>query len=159
MLSFRLILLAGVYVVSTMVFPISCKSRVTTNPTATSIIKIAYSSTGGRGGNYESLSISADSLIYLQARRGNEQTIHEITPTGFWHRLTASINLNDFNKIRSNPGHALYDGIDSTLSIQVAGGTYTVVNGNEDTANYGRIRPFTRLLENKLAELRKRITQ
>ena len=35
---------------------------------------------------------------------------------------------------------------------------HSVVNGNEDTLNYQKIRPFTDLLENKLEELRTKIT-
>ncbi|HEV7331714.1 MAG TPA: hypothetical protein VGN63_11800 [Flavisolibacter sp.] len=115
----------------------TCNNRVkATNDTSTAITKIAFSTTGGRSGNYESLDVSADSLTYLQARRGNEKTIKLKTEKEFWSRLTRSINREDFMRVQSNPGRSLYDGIDTTLSIQYGEETYTLVNGNEDTTNY-----------------------
>lgn len=94
----------------------------------------------------------------MQARRGNEKTIKEKTEKAFWNGLTKSINLKDFDKIKSSPGHALYDGIDITLLIETGTEKHLVVNGNEDSLNYNRIRPFTDLLEKKLSQLRKGIT-
>jgi hypothetical protein len=73
------------------------------------------------------------------------------------NKLTKTINLRDFDKIRSNPGHALYDGIDITISIEKGKEKHSIVNGNEDSVNYRRIRPFTHLLEWKLVEIRKKI--
>lgn len=138
--------------------PSKCNKYSTeTRNTAISISKISYSTTGGRSGNYESLNISPDSLIYLQARRGQEKTLKEKTGKTFWNDLTRSINLNDFDKIKSNPAHALYDGIDITISIESGAEKHSVVNGNEDSLNYSRIKPFTRLLERKLGELNKKI--
>jgi hypothetical protein len=121
------------------------------------IAKIVYSTTGGRSGNYESLDISTDSLVYIQARRGNEKMIKEKTAKVFWDSLTKSITLQDFDKIKSNPGHALYDGIDTTLSIEAGTKQHTLVNGSEDPVNYSKIRPFTDILEKELVRLRKRI--
>ena len=121
------------------------------------ISKISYSSSGGKGGNYESLDLSPTSVIYVQARRGVEKRIKEKTVKSFWNRLTKTINLRDFSKIRSNPGHALYDGIDITISIEKGKEKQSIVNGNEDSVNYRRIKPFTDLLEKKLVELRKKI--
>ena len=126
--------------------------------TATPICKISYSATGGRSGNYENLEICPDSLYYLQAHRGVEKTIREKTGNTFWNDLTAKVKLKDFKRIKSNPGHALYDGIDITIAIANAKEKHSVVNGNEDTLNYQKIRPFTDLLENKLEELRTKIT-
>ena len=159
MLPSRAILLASLSFSSVLFSPETCNDRAAANnPATTPITKISYSTTGGRSGNYESLDVTADSLIYLQARRGDEKTLTEKTETDFWARLTNSINLEDFGRIKSNPGHALYDGIDSTLSIERGAEKHTVVNGQEDKANYEKIRPFTHLLEQKLAALRKKIT-
>ena len=155
MLTLHTLFLGCLYFASAFFSIKTCNNRVkATNDGTTAISKIAYSTTGGRSGNYESLEVSADSLIYLGARRGNEQTIKLKTDKTFWRLLTGSINLEDFKRIQSNPGHALYDGIDSTLSIQYGVETYTLVNGSEDTSNYKKIKPFTSLLEEKLADLR-----
>jgi hypothetical protein len=121
------------------------------------ISKISYNSTGGKAGNYESLDITSASLTYVQGHRGVEKTINEKTLSTFWNKLTKTINLKDFDKIRSDPGHALYDGIDVTISIEKRKEKHSVVNGNEDSVNYSKIKPFTDLLENKLAEIRKKI--
>ena len=121
------------------------------------ISKISYSSSGGKSGSYESLDISPVSVIYVAARRGVEKKIKEKTVKSFWNRLMKTINLRDFDKIRSNPGHALYDGIDITISIEKRKEKHSIVNGNEDSVNYRRIRPFTDLLEKKIVELRKKI--
>jgi len=123
----------------------------------TPISKILYSSSGGKSGNYESVDISPGSTIYIQGHRGTEKRIKEKTVKNFWISLTKTIKLRDFDKIRSNPGHALYDGIDITISIEKGSQKHSIVNGNEDSVNYRRIRPFTDLLEKRLVELRKKI--
>jgi hypothetical protein len=94
----------------------------------------------------------------VQAHRGSEKTRKEKTVKSFWKSLTKTINLKDFKKIKTNPGHALYDGIDVTISIEKGDEKYSIVNGNEDSLNYRKIRPLTTMLEKKLAELRKKIT-
>lgn len=134
--------------------PDGCKTK---NNSITPITKITYSTTGGRGGNYESLEISQDSLLYVQARRGNEKTTKEKTAKKFWNEITDKIKLQNFSRIKSNPGHALYDGIDITIMIETAKEKLTIVNGNEDTLNYKKIQPFTDLLQKKLEELRTKI--
>jgi len=121
------------------------------------ISKISYTSAGGKSGNYESLDISSASLSYVQAHRGVEKRIKGKTERSFWNGLTKTINLRDFDKIRSDPGHALYDGIDITISIEKGKEKHSIVNGNQDSVNYSKIKPFTDLLENKLAEIRKKI--
>lgn len=133
----------------------SVETKHSSNPP---ISKITYSSSGGRGGKYETLNISSAFVIYVQGHGGAEKTIKEKTVKDFWNRLTKTINLKDFDKIKSNPGHALYDGIDITISIERGKEKHTIVNGNEDASNYKKIRPFTYILEKKLSQLRKRIT-
>lgn len=158
MIGLRAVLIATLYVVTGGPSSKSCNDRAMQKGNAeTGITKISYSTTGGRSGNYESLNVTADSLVYLQARRGEEKTTSEKTPTDLWRQLVASINLNDFDRIKSNPGHALYDGIDTTLSIESAAKTHTLVNGNEDPDNYKRIKPFTELLEKTVAEQRQKM--
>jgi hypothetical protein len=94
----------------------------------------------------------------VQAHRGSEKTRKEKTVKSFWKSLTKTINLKDFKKIKTNPEHALYDGIDVTIFIEKGDEMYSIVNGNEDSLNYRKIRPLTTMLEKKLAELRKKIT-
>ena len=152
------IFLISLYLVSAL-FPVHTSDhRVETkNILHTPISKISYSSSGGKSGNYESLDISPTAVIYIQGRRGNEKTIKEKTVKSFWTRLTKTINLTDFDKIQSNPGHALYDGIDITISIEKGKEKHSIVNGNEDTVNYKKISAFTDLLQKKLGALRKKI--
>lgn len=158
MIGFRAILIAAVSIVTGVSSSKSCHNGASVKGNAaTTITKISYSTTGGRGGNYESLNVTADSLVYLQARRGEEKTTSEKTPTDIWRQLVTSIKLDDFDRIKSNPGHALYDGIDTTLSIESAAKTRILVNGNEDPDNYKRIKPFTELLEKTVAEQRRKI--
>jgi hypothetical protein len=159
MIYLHTLFLVAVYFVSA-IFPIQAKDHgvetkyITDKP----VSKISYSSSGGRSGNYESLDIAEDSVIYVQAHRGSEKTRKEKTVKSFWKSLTKTINLKDFKKIKTNPGHALYDGIDVTISIEKGDEKYSIVNGNEDSLNYRKIRPLTTMLEKKLAELRKKIT-
>jgi hypothetical protein len=150
-----MIYLKAIFLV-TLYFGLTIPSRVI-NLADTPISKISYSSSGGKSGNYESLDISPDSVIYIQGRRGLEKSRREKTVNSFWKTLTKTINLRDFDKIKSNPGHALYDGIDITISIEKGKEKHSIVNGNEDSVNYRRIRPFTNLLEKRLVELRKKI--
>ena len=158
MTSLYTILLATLYFVSAIFSSQACNNRIEAKSIAGSLIsKISYTSSGGRSGDYESLDISADSLIYVLGHRGVENTIKEKTLKSAWNRLTKAVNLRDFNKIESNPGHALYDGIDITITVERGKEKHSIVNGNEDTVNYERIRPFTDLLEKKLAQLRKKI--
>jgi len=129
----------------------------TKNIADTLISKISYSSSGGKSGRYESLDIASDYIIYVQGHSGSEKSIREKTSKSFWNTLTNTINIKDFDKIQSSPGHALFDGIDITISIEKGKEKHSIVNGNEDILNYRRIRPFTNLLEKRLSELRKKI--
>ena len=158
MMYLNTIFLVALYVVSAISYSPADHGDVRISNIANSpISKISYSSSGGKAGIYESLDISPDSVIYVQGRRGVEKSIKEKTMKSFWNKLMKTINLRDFDKIRSNPGHALYDGIDITISIEKGKEKHFIVNGNEDSVNYRRIRPFTDLLERKLVEVRKKI--
>jgi hypothetical protein len=158
MLYLKTIFLAWLYFASVALLPqFKCNNLKAGDITDQPISKITYNSSGGRSGNYESLDITADSIIYIQGHRGDEKSIREKTVKSFWDGLTKAINLKEFAKIKSNPGHALYDGIDITITIEKEDEKHSIVNGNEDASNYKKIRPFTDLLEKKLAELRKEI--
>ena len=157
MTSFRILYWATLHFV--FAISLACNNHFTESRKAidTSISKITYSSSGGRSGNYESLDISADSLIYVQARRGDEKTINQKTVKRDWDNLIKSVNLKDFDRIKSNPGHALYDGIDVMITIESGQEKHSLVNGEEDPTNYKKIQLFIDVLEKKLAELRKKI--
>ena len=141
------------------IFPSHIKDNnvETINIADTLISKISYSSSGGKSGSYESLDISLDSIIYVQGRSDSEKSIREKTAKSSWNNLTNAINLKDFDKIQSSPGHALFDGIDITISVEKGTERHSIVNGNEDILNYRRIKAFTNLLEKRLFELRKKI--
>ena len=158
MIYLKTIVLASLYFGSITFLPKNnCNKLQAEKISNTPVSKISYSSSGGRSGNYETLDITADSLIYVQGHRGAEKSRREKTVKSFWNGMTKTINFKDFDKIKSKPGHALYDGVDITISIEKEKEKHTIVNGNEDTANYKRIRPFTSLLEKRLTELRKKI--
>lgn len=120
------------------------------------ITKISYNTTGGRGGNTVSLEITANNLVYVQGRGGVEKTIREKTSRSLWISLTRSVNIKDLNRIKSNPGHAMYDGIDVTITVEKGRETHTIVNGSEDAVNYKRIKGFTDILESQLRRLEKK---
>ena len=158
MIYLKTIFLVTSYFVSA-IFPSQTRSNnaETKNIADTLISKISYSSSGGKSGSYESLDISSDSLIYVQGRSDSEKSIRDTTSKSFWNTLTKTINLKDFDKIQSSPGHALFDGIDITISIEKGKEKHSIVNGNEDILNYRRITPFINLLEERLFALRKKI--
>lgn len=121
------------------------------------INKITYSKTGGRGGNTEALEITKTSIKFVQGHGGDEKTIKEKSNAGNWNKLTRSVNLSDFGKIKSDPGHAMWDGIDVTITILAGSQEYTIVNGSQDTSNYKKISPFINQLNLVLERMRKKI--
>jgi hypothetical protein len=133
------------------------KSLQIRNVIADSITKISFSSFGGRSGRFESLDISSDSIIYVQGSYESEKSIREKTVRSLWNSLKNEINIRDFDKIQSNPGHAQFDGVDITLCIEKGKEKHSVVNGHEDTLNYKRIKAFTNILEKELFGLRKKM--
>ena len=135
----------------------SCSRRVLGKKEGAFISKLSYGFSGGKSGNYEMLQVSADSTWYLQAHLGQEKTMAEETEKDFWARLNNAVNLNDLKQVKSYPGHALYDGIDTTLSVALQNEIHTLVNGGEDTLNYQKIRPLISVLEKKLEALRTKI--
>jgi len=137
--------------------PTEQKNLVLQNAQNVAITKISYSTTGGRGGNYVNLDITSMSILYVQAHNGVEKTIKEKTPRNLWQSLTRSINLKDLDKIKSNPGHALYDGTDVTITVEKGREKHSVVNGSEDAVNYKKIKAFTDILEVQLSRLDKKI--
>jgi hypothetical protein len=158
MIYHKVMILTNLYFVLAL-FPLQARNNnlQAGNIEDTLISKISYSSSGGRSGSYESLDISANALIYVQGRNGDEKTIKEKTARSFWHSLTNAINIKDFDKIKSDPGHALFDGTDITITIEKGKQKHSIVNGNEDILNYQRISGFTDLLEKTLTGLRKKI--
>ena len=133
------------------------KTVFTQNLHNAAITKVTYSATGGRGGNTVSLEITAGNLVYVQGHAGAEKTIKEKTPRALWQKLTKSINLQDLDKVKSNPGHAMYDGTDITIVVLKGREEHSIVNGNEDILNYKKIKLFTDILEGQLNRLGKRI--
>lgn len=125
--------------------------------TDTRITKITYSSSGGRGGYYVNLDITSTSTVYVQGNAETSKTIKEKTSKTYWNSLTKALNLRDFDQVKSDPGHSMYDGIDITITVVSRGKTHTLVNGSTDMKQYIRINGFTDLLEKKLASLRERI--
>ena len=125
---------------------------------APGISSIVYDKTGGRGGNTEHLSITRFSIYYTQGKAGKEKTLTEKISFANWNKLTASINLKNFDAIQSNPGHALYDGTDITITVVDGRSEHSIVNGNEDQVHYKNIAAFTRLLESHLERMRKKVT-
>ena len=133
------------------------KSVFTQNLHNAAITKVTYSATGGRGGNTVSLEITAGNLVYVQGHAGAEKTIKERTSRSLWLSLVRSINVKDLDRIKSNPGHAMYDGTDITIAVLKGREEHSIVNGSEDILNYKKIKLFTDILEGQLTRLGKRI--
>ena len=121
------------------------------------ITKISYSRSAGRGGNGVNLEITPNAIVYVQSHNGAEKTIREKTPRSLWSSMTRAINNKDLSQIKSAPGHALYDGIDVTITVEKGRERYSIVNGNEDAANFKRIKGLSDILEAQSARLDKRI--
>lgn len=118
------------------------------------VTKIVYDKTGGRGGNTEHLVITRSLMTFIEGHGGKERTVSEKTNPATWRKLVNSISIPNFNKIKSNPGHSLYDGIDITISVTSNLKEYSIVNGNEDSINFKRIKKFNDQLEALLSRLR-----
>jgi len=133
------------------------KNMVSLHPTIAPISRISYNATGGRGGNTVSLEITAKTITYVKGHAGTEKTITEKTSVVLWRNLTRSLNLKDFDRIKSNPGHEMYDGIDVTITVQQGRQTHSIVNGSEDEVHYNKIGTFVRILVSQLDRLDKKI--
>jgi len=121
------------------------------------IMKVTYSTNAGRGGTSVNMTITQNTIVYIQGHNGDEKTYKEKTPRSLWSGLTRSINIKDLDRIKSDPGHGLYDGIDITITVERGNEVHSIVNGNEDTVNYKRIKSFTDILEGQLSRLGKKI--
>ncbi|HMD00511.1 MAG TPA: hypothetical protein VKH37_10170, partial [Ferruginibacter sp.] len=123
---------------STMIVTVVKEKHVTTDvkQSKETIIKISYSTTGGRGGNTESLDVTKMSTVFTKGHAGVDKTTKAMTSKTFWAQITNALDLKNFDKIKTSPGRALYDGIDVTITITTNRGTHTVVNGSDDITNY-----------------------
>ena len=157
MINLNILLVAKLFLLSAAIPQGHGKNLPIQNDTNGAITKVSYNSTGGRGGNTVSMEITANIITYTQGHAGTDKTIRERTSRSLWMNLTRSINIKDFDHVKSNPGHAMYDGIDVTISVQKGRESHSIVNGNEDAVNYNRIGSFVKILVGQLDRLAKKI--
>jgi hypothetical protein len=118
-----------------------------------SISTISYAAMGSESGFSESIEVSSDSIIYYLSIFEQRKRIAKKTSKKLWQRLTKSLDLNEFDKIKSNPRNFEMDGTDIEIAIETAEKKHSMVNGdrNEIEKNIGK---FIKLLRQQLQRLR-----
>jgi len=112
-----------------------------------SIYSVSYSiENGAKGAASSSLLISKDSTKYLWANYKETKTRYEVTSSDTWKKIINSIKLVDFKHINSGKRRIQYDGSDIVITIN-ADKEYKLINGEEDSVNYTRIKPLEILLK------------
>lgn len=106
---------------------------------------------GAKGGGYSELAITKDSIFYEYNNiffPQNAKKIERKSPDNLWKKLMDSLTLSDYKLVKSNPGHVQYDGSDATISLHTKEKKYDVINAEDDTINFGKIKYFHTLLKN-----------
>ena len=101
---------------------------------------------GGKLGVYSKLEITKEHIYYVNGNFKLKKEIKEKTSDELWNNLT-NVSIDDFLKVKSNPGRIAYDGTDVEISISFGDEFFSIVNGKEDTLNYKKIKLFVSLLE------------
>ncbi|WP_395076758.1 hypothetical protein [Flavobacterium sp.] len=101
---------------------------------------------GGKFGAYSKLEITKEHTYFVNGNIKSKKEIKEKTSKELWNNLS-KLDTDDFLKVRSNPGRIAYDGTDVEISISFGDEFFSIVNGEEDTLNYKKIKLFVSLLE------------
>ena len=127
---------------------VSCKRN-----TADTIYSVSYSiENGGKGSASSSLLISKDSTQYIWANYKETKTRSQVTSSDTWKKIINSIKLVDFERINSGKRRIQYDGSDVVITIN-ADKEYKLINGEEDSVNYTKIKPLEILLKQEYKKL------
>ncbi|QGK73656.1 hypothetical protein [Flavobacterium sp. SLB02] len=127
---------------------VSCKRN-----TADTIYSVSYSiENGGKGAASFSLLISKDSTKYLWANYKETKTRSEVTSSDRWKKIINSIKLVDFKRINSGKRRIQYDSSDVVITIN-ADKEYKLINREEDSVNYTKIKPLEILLKQEYKKL------
>ncbi|MBF4484937.1 hypothetical protein [Flavobacterium sp. CSZ] len=127
---------------------VSCKRN-----TADTIYSVSYSiENGGKGAASFSLLISKDSTKYLWANYKETKTRSEVTSSDRWKKIINSIKLVDFKHINSGKRRIQYDSSDVVITIN-ADKEYKLINREEDSVNYTKIKPLEILLKQEYKKL------
>ncbi|WP_309608045.1 hypothetical protein [Flavobacterium sp.] len=111
------------------------------------IAKISFNDfNGGKFGAYSKLEITKEHIYYVNGNVKSKKVTKEKTSRELWNNLT-KVSIDDFLKVRSNPGRIAYDGTDVEITILFGDEYFLIVNGEEDTLNYKKIKLFVSLLE------------
>ena len=105
-------------------------------------------SNGGKLGFYSKLEITKKHICYVSGNIKLKKEIKVKTSKKLWDNLT-KLNINDFSKVKSSPGRMAYDGTDVEVSILFGNKLFSIVNGQDDTLNYKKIKLFVSALENQ----------
>ena len=107
------------------------------------ILEVEYLNTGSEMGGYFVFKITKDSIKYYSDGKKTDMT--------FWKKLTASINLSDFDNSPQAKGASSTDGIDHVLTIKTSKGIHSIIL--KDSRNdYVHIQGFINILSGKLKE-------
>lgn len=118
-----------------------------------SIYSVSYSiENGAKGAASSSLLISKDSTKYLWANYKETKTRSEVTSSDTWKKIINSIKLVDFKRINNGKRRIQYDGSDIVITIN-ADKEYKLINGEEDSVNYTKIKPLEILLKQEYEKL------
>ena len=115
-------------ILATVVF-YSCKEK-----TSNKIVSITVSSSGGQMGYNSSQKITSDSLLYffninldtIEAVNGRKKNTNIDL-----ENIIADNQIDSFASIKSGEMTALYDGIDTEITIETTDKKYVVVNGEK----------------------------
>lgn len=127
---------------------ISCAQKNTDT-----ISSISYSiENGGKGAASSSLFISKDSTKYVWANHKETKTKSEVTLQETWNKIINTINLEDFDRIKSSERRIQYDGSDIVIIIN-ANKEHKLINGEQDSTHYKQIKPLKIVLRQEYKRL------
>lgn len=103
---------------------------------------------GGKLGVYSKLEITKENIYYVNGNFNSKKELKGKTSKELWNNLNR-VSIDDLLKVKSNPGRIAYDGTDVEISISFGDEFFSIVNGEEDTLNYKKIKLFVSALENQ----------
>jgi hypothetical protein len=135
-----------IFLVSLILF-ISCNNKK-------KITKISLQScNGGKLSSYSKLEISKNQTYYVLGDSKSKKDYIEKTSNKLWKDLINNINIDDFLKVKSNPGRLEYDGTDVTILISYGDKSLSIVNGEADTLSYKKLKKFISIIEKQESDM------
>lgn len=128
----------------------SC-NRQTKQNEKSEINKIVLSkNNGGKGGGSSQLIITKDSILLQSINRTfseNNKTVKIKIPDSLWNKIMNNLNISDFDLLKSNSGHAQYDGTDVEISLFTKEKKHSIINAEDDKIHFEKIKQFSKIIE------------